>query len=46
MEVDPAYVDVAVRRWQAYTGKTAVLAAAGETFGDIEEQRRATPAAA
>jgi DNA modification methylase len=46
MEVDPGYVDVAVRRWQAYTGKTAVLAASGETFEDIEEQRRATPAAA
>ncbi|TMK07043.1 MAG: DNA methylase N-4, partial [Alphaproteobacteria bacterium] len=34
------------RRWQSYTGKTAVLAASGETFETIEEQRAAKPAAA
>jgi DNA modification methylase len=26
IELDPAYVDVAVRRWQTYTGKRAILA--------------------
>jgi DNA modification methylase len=46
MEIDPAYVDVAVRRWQDYTGKAAVLAASGETFETIEEQRATPPAAA
>jgi len=46
LEVDPTYVDVAVRRWQHYTGKSAVLAASGETFETIEEQRAAKPAAA
>src|SRR5438552_4235981 len=46
LELDPAYVDVAVRRWQTYTGKAAVLAASGETFETIEEQRAAKPAAA
>src|SRR6202011_3390484 len=45
LEIDPAYVDVAVRRWQAYTGKAAVLAASGETFETVEEQRTALPAA-
>ena len=35
----PRYVDVAVRRWQAYSGKSAVLASTGETFEEIEEQR-------
>jgi hypothetical protein len=35
-----------VRRWQSYTGKTAVLAASGETFEAIEEQRAVRPAAA
>ena len=25
IELDPKYVDVAVRRWERYTGKTAVL---------------------
>jgi DNA modification methylase len=38
LEIDPAYVDVAVRRWQIYTGKRAVLAATGETFEEREEQ--------
>jgi DNA modification methylase len=32
IELDPAYVDVAIRRWQALTGKEAVLAATGESF--------------
>jgi DNA modification methylase len=32
LEIDPIYVDVAVRRWQAYAGKSAILAASGETF--------------
>jgi ribosomal protein L11 methylase PrmA len=27
LEIDPAYVDVALRRWQTYTGKAAILAA-------------------
>jgi DNA modification methylase len=46
VEIDPTYVDVAVRRWQAYTGKSAILAGSGETFETIEEQRAAKPAAA
>jgi DNA modification methylase len=46
LEIDPAYVDAAVRRWQTYTGKVAVLAASGETFETIEEQRATPPAAA
>ena len=25
IEIDPAYVDVAVRRWEAHTGRRAVL---------------------
>jgi DNA modification methylase len=40
IEIDPAYVDVAIRRWQAYTGKAAELAATGQSFEEIEEQRR------
>jgi DNA modification methylase len=46
LEIDPSYVDVAVRRWQAYTGKPTVLAASGETFEKRGEQRVATAAAA
>ena len=37
LELDPLYVDVAIRRWQALSGKAAVCAATGETF----DQRRA-----
>ncbi|SFQ70549.1 DNA methylase, partial [Roseivivax halotolerans] len=32
IELDPLYVDVAIRRWQAMTGKSAKLAGSGETF--------------
>ena len=39
LEIDPHYVDVAVRRWQAFTGKTAVLAETGQTFEEIAETR-------
>ena len=46
LEIDPAYVDVAVRRWQTYTGKRAVLAASGETFEQREEQCTAQAATA
>jgi DNA modification methylase len=42
MEIDPEYVDVALRRWQAYTGKTAVLTEHGETFEMISEHRAAS----
>lgn len=46
LEIDPAYVDVAVRRWQNYAGKRAVLAASGETFEQREEQCTAQAAPA
>jgi hypothetical protein len=46
LEIDPTYVDVAVRRWQAYTGKSAILAGSGETFEAIEDQRLVKPTAA
>ena len=39
MEIDPHYVDVAVKRWQDYTGKSAVLAATGQTFEEAGECR-------
>jgi predicted RNA methylase len=38
IEVDPHYVDVAVRRWQAYAGKTAILSATGQTFEEVTER--------
>ncbi|MZR11437.1 hypothetical protein GQE99_00125 [Maritimibacter sp. DP07] len=32
IELDPAYVDVAIRRWEKATGKEALLEATGETW--------------
>jgi ParB-like chromosome segregation protein Spo0J len=32
MELDPAYCDVIVKRWQQFTGKTAKLEGSGEPF--------------
>ena len=37
MEISPTYVDVAVRRWQDYTGKQAILDGSGVTFADTEQ---------
>ncbi|RYH07050.1 DNA methyltransferase [Tropicimonas sp. IMCC6043] len=34
IELDPAYVDVAIRRWQEMTGRTAAHAETGETFNE------------
>ena len=45
LEIDPGYVDVGLKRWQAYTGKAAVLAATGKTFEDVAEERNAGLAA-
>ena len=39
IEIDPGYVDVAIRRWENYTGKSACLAPLGETFEEIAESR-------
>ncbi len=35
MELKPVYVDVIVRRWQDFTGKTAILESTGETFAEV-----------
>jgi DNA modification methylase len=39
IEIDPGYIDVAIRRWQSYSGKAAILAATGQTFEEIGEER-------
>jgi DNA modification methylase len=39
VELDPAYVDVAVQRWQAFTGKVALLDGTGETFEALRANR-------
>jgi DNA modification methylase len=39
VEIDPAYVDAAIRRWQAFTGRDAVLASTGATFDEAAAER-------
>ena len=40
MDIDPRYVDVAVLRWQRFTGKQAVLDNDRRTFDEIARARR------
>jgi len=46
IEISPAYVDVAVTRWQAFTGKEAVLDGTGRSFAAIAAERAAQAGAA
>jgi hypothetical protein len=41
MELDPAYCDVIVQRWQAFTGKAVVLEADGRIFEEMAAERKA-----
>lgn len=41
IELNPAYVDVAVKRWQDFTGQKATLESTGQTFEEVDEQRYA-----
>jgi len=43
IELDPHYVDVAVLRWQNFTGREAILESSGKSF-DEERQRRSRAA--
>jgi DNA modification methylase len=42
IELSPAYVDVAVLRWQAFTGQEAVLEGAGQGFAAVAAERGAS----
>ena len=41
MELDPVYVDVAVTRWQTFTGKAAILDGDGRSFAELSAARLA-----
>jgi DNA modification methylase len=45
LELDPIYVDVAIRRWQKLTGKLAICAATGKSFDEIAGSTRRSNAA-
>jgi DNA modification methylase len=40
IELDPTYCDVAVRRWQTFTGKQAILEGDGRAFEEVAEARQ------
>jgi DNA modification methylase len=39
MELDPRYIDTAIRRWERWTGQTALLSADNLTFAEVGAQR-------
>ncbi|WP_099863760.1 site-specific DNA-methyltransferase [Pararhizobium haloflavum] len=39
IELNPAYVDVAIKRWEAFTGEEATHAETGQTFAEISAER-------
>ena len=39
IELNPAYVDVAIRRWQEFTGEEAVLEGSGSSFLAVARER-------
>ena len=43
IELNPAYVDVAVERWQRFTGKAAVLDGNGGRFDKLRDERVQLP---
>jgi DNA modification methylase len=40
VELAPAYVDVAVQRWEAFTGEKARQAVTGRTFSELSRERK------
>jgi DNA modification methylase len=44
IELDPAYADVIIRRWESETGRQAVLASTGEPFDACASVRLSPPA--
>jgi DNA modification methylase len=39
VELEPRFVDVIVQRWEAYTGRAAILEANGQSFGQTTQER-------
>ena len=39
IEINPLYVDVIIRRFEAITGKAARLERCGDTFAELSEKR-------
>lgn len=39
IEIEPGYIDVAIRRWEAMTGEQAILETSGQTFAEVAAER-------
>ncbi|WP_424629721.1 site-specific DNA-methyltransferase [Bradyrhizobium sp. SYSU BS000235] len=39
IEIDPLYVDVAIKRWQDFTKRDAILESTGQTFHEVAAER-------
>ena len=39
IELNPAYVDIAVERWQNFTGQEATLEASGESYNALKAKK-------
>lgn len=46
VEIEPKYIDVAIRRWEVMTGEQAILEGSGQTFADASAERHAPAALA
>ena len=44
MEISPAFVDVALRRWEKATSTQAILHATEMTFDEVARERKAVTA--
>jgi DNA modification methylase len=42
LEIEPRFVDVAIKRWQAFSRKDAIHAETGLSFDEITNQRATT----
>jgi len=40
MELDPKYCDVIIKRWQDFTGQQATIESTGQTFAELEAERK------
>jgi ParB/Sulfiredoxin domain len=45
LEIEPRFVDVAIKRWQAFSGRDAVCAQSGRSFDEIASMRVMVPTA-
>ena len=44
LEIEPRFVDIAIKRWQAFSRKDAIHAGSGLTFDELAEKRTAAAA--